>query len=400
MFKNLQLSWSQLKTDMSFSALVAGFIVVLVGMTSSAVLVFQAATAAGVGPREASSWMGSLCISVGLLGLVFSLKYRTPVLFAWSTAGAALLASSLSAFNVNQAIGAFLVSAVLVFICGVTGIFEKILSRIPLTLAAALLAGVLMNFALNTFLAVKTQPLLIGIMFVSYLVGRKYAQRSTMLIVLIASVLVASFSGLFEFEKIKLTWTEFYFTAPTFDLQSLLSLALPLFIVTMASQNLTGISVMRSHNYDTPVSTLMSWSGFVNILIATLGGFSISLAAITAAIAMGPECHSSPQKRYVAGVFAGLLYVIVGIFAGTVTSIFAAFPAEMVMGIAGLALLSTIAASLQKALSVDSEKEAAFITFVITASGLSLFGVGSAFWGICGGAVTLAFLRWGTSRTA
>lgn len=384
---------AQLKEDASLSAFVAGIIVPLVGMTSSAVLVFQAARAAGADPGQASSWLGSLCVGMGILTIFLSVKYRAPVLIAWSTPGSALLVTGLLGVSLPEAIGAFIFSAVLIFLSGITGIFERLMNRIPMALASALLAGALLHFVVDSFLGFKTQPLLMGIMLLSYLFAKKSWPRSVMMIVLVSGIAVSSGLGLFHFEQVHLSPTLWQFTVPAFSPKVLLSLGIPLFIVTMASQNLTGITVMRANGYHTPISPLLSWSGFVNILTAPFGGFAINLAAITAAIAMGEECHPRPQKRYFAAVVSGVIYIFIGIFAATVTAVFAAFPSEMILGIAGLALLGTVANGLHRALANETEKDAAFITFALTASGLTMFGIGSAFWGVIAGIISQAILQ-------
>jgi benzoate membrane transport protein len=380
--------------DASISGLTAGFIVTLVGMTSSAILVFQAALAAGVSSQDASSWLGSLCVVVGVLTIALSVYYRAPVLLAWSTSGAALLTTGLVGVPLSDAIGAFVFSAALIFLCGITEVFAKIMNRIPLTLTAALLAGVLLHFALDAFAAFKTQSLLIGFMFLAFLLSKKFWPRMTMLAVLITGTLVAGMTGILHVDQIEFSLTHFQFIVPTFSIPVLLGVGLPLFTVTMASQNLTGITVMRANDYDTPISPILTWTGLGNLITAPFGGFAINLAAITAAIAMGPESHPRRDRRYFTAVVSGVIYIIIGLFAGAVTSVFAAFPAEMVVGIAGLALLGTIGISLQSALVHDpAERDAAFLTFVVTASGLSIFGVGSAFWGLIVGVAALLLFK-------
>lgn len=392
MLKKFSSDLKQLLKDASLSGLVASFIVVIVGMTSSAVLVFQAAESVGLSPQAAGSWLGSICIIIGLLSIGLSFYHKTPVVMAWSTAGAALLVTSLVDVPLSDAIGAFVFSALLIFLCGITGIFEKLMNRIPITIASALLAGVLLHFALDTFVAITKQPILIGVMLVTYLVSKRFSPRLTMLMVLITGTLTASLIGELHFENVQITLTQFYFTLPTFSASALLSIGIPLFVITMTTQNLTGITVMRANGYKTPLSPLLTWSGAANIIGAFWGCFAVNLAAITAAIAMGPEAHRNPKKRYFAALMSGFIYLILGLMAGTVTSIFAAFPKEMVVAIAGFALLSTILSCLQTAFSKDNEKEAAFLTFIITASGVTIFGVSSAFWGlIVGGVVQFIF---------
>ncbi len=383
-----------LKNDASVSAFVAGLIVVLVGMTSSAVIVFQAAQAAGVTASEASSWLGSLCIGMGILTLGLSIYYKSPVLIAWSTPGAALIVSGTAGLSINEVIGAFTFSAFLIFLSGVTGFFAKIMNRIPVAIASALLAGVLLHFSLDSFIAFENQPMMVGLMCLSYVVGKRFLPRFTMMIVLVVGVVSAVAIGSLHIENVHLVATNWRFVMPEFSWKVLLSLGVPLFVVTMASQNLTGFTVMRANGYETPVSPLMSWTGFINMLTSPFGGFAINLAAITAAIGMGPEAHPNFQKRYFSGVVSGLLYIFIGIFAGAVTSVFAAFPKELIMSIAGLALLTTISSALQKALAYEHHKEAAFITFAVAASGVTILGVAAAFWALIAGTLTQIILNY------
>lgn len=375
--------WIQdFRSDFSVSAVIAGLIVVLVGMTSSAVIVFQAAQAYGASATDAGSWLGSLCIGMGLLTVGLSFYYKAPVLMAWSTPGAVLLVAAAPGFSLQQAVGAFFICSLIVFLFGATGWFEKIMGRISVSLTSALLGGVLLHFCLDLFGALKVVPLLVGLMFVVYIAGRRSASRFTMLYVLLAGCLAASALGLLKFSEINLSVTRFHFVQPEFSWAAFISLTIPLFVVNMASQNLTGISVMRAHHYQTPISASLTGLGLMNIFTSVFGGFSLNYAAITAAIAMGPDAHPDRNRRYVAAVVSGLIYILIGFFAGTVTSIFAAFPKEMVTAIAGLALLGTVSSSLEKALSHPDDKEASFLTFVTAASGLTIFGVSSAFWAI------------------
>jgi benzoate membrane transport protein len=378
---------TQLKKDFSLSATIAGLVAVLVGMTSSAVIVFQAALAFGASASEAGSWLGSLCIGMGILAIYFSMKYKAPVLIAWSTAGGVLLVTGANGFSMSEAIGAFLVSAFLILLCGITGLFEKIMDRIPVPLTSGLLAGVLVHYCLDAFHGFTNSPYLIGGMFVAYLAGKKFWPQLTMMLVLVTGILVAALSGNLKFTDVAFELVQFKAVMPALSVQAILSLALPLFIVTMASQNLTGISVMRAYQYQNPISPLITGNGAMNLLTAFFGGFAINLAAITAAIGMGPECHPDRDKRYVSGVLSGLIYIMIGVFAGTVTSLFAAFPKEMITAIAGFALLGTVASGIEKALSSAVHREAAFLTFVVAASGLSFWGIGSAFWAVLVGLI-------------
>jgi benzoate membrane transport protein len=303
--------------DLSASAVVAGFVTVLVGFASAAAIVFQAAGAAGASAAQVSSWKLALGVGMGLTCILLSLRYRVPVVTAWSTSGAALLVTSAAGLSIEEATGAFLVPAALITLVGFSGWFERAMDRIPVPIASGMLAGVLLR----------------------------------------------------------------------------LGVALPLFVVTMASQNVPGVAVIRASGYTVPISPIIGWTGLANLALAPFGGFTLNLAAITAAICMGREAHEDPRRRYVAAMAAGLFYAVVGIFGATVVALLTAFPPELVAAIAGLALLATIGNGLALAVGGENQREPALLTFLVTASGLTLGGIGSAFWGLAAGVVTLAILR-------
>ncbi|MDH2435790.1 benzoate/H(+) symporter BenE family transporter [Pokkaliibacter sp. MBI-7] len=381
--------------SLSLTTVVAGFIAVLVGFTSSAVIIFQAASAAGASPAEVSSWLAALGIGMGVTSIGLSLRYRMPVLTAWSTPGAALLVTSLAGVPMSAAIGAFVFSAILITLCGVTGLFEKMMDRIPKGLAAAMLAGVLVHFGLNVFSAMQTQLLLALAMFVTYLIAKRVTPRYAIILVLAIGVIIAGAKGLLHFDNVTLAVAQPVWTTPTFDLTTLIGVGIPLFVVTMASQNVPGVAVIRASGYNMPISPLITWTGIASLVLAPFGGYALNLAAITAAICMGKEAHEQPEKRYMASIWAGFFYLITGVFAATIAGLFAAFPKELVLTIAGLALFTTISNSMAMAMHDDRQREPALITFLITASGLTLFGIGSAFWGLIGGVLAMLVLNWG-----
>lgn len=382
--------------DFSLSTVAAGMIAVLVGYASSAVIVFQAGIAAGATPLEASAWLGILCVSMGALTVILSLKYRIPVMYAWSTAGGALLIGSVEGIPINETMGAFVFSSFLILICGVTGWFEKVMNRIPVALASAMLAGVLLHFALDVFIAMKSQMTLVFSMFAVFVLGRRYFPRYNVVVVLLVGMMVAWLQNLFHFQPMDFSVMRPAFVMPAFNIATLFSIGIPLFVVTMSSQNLTGISVMKAHGYRPKVSTLISWSGFINLLVAPFGGFTLNLSALTAAICMGPESHPNPDKRYTAAVTSGFIYIVLGIYSGVIVGIFTAFPKELIMAIAGLALFGTITSSLVSAVDKTHDREAAMITFFVTASGVTLLGVGAAFWGLVAGTLASFILNFKT----
>jgi len=380
--------------DFSLPALVAGFVTVLVGFTSSAVIVFQGAQGLGASPAEIASWMWALGLGMGITCIGLSLRYRVPVVTAWSTPGAAMLISSASGATLPEAIGAFILSATLIVIAGFSGLFERAINRIPSALAAAMLAGVLLRFGLELFAAMRSQFALAFTMFAVYLLMRRLQPRYAVVATLATGIAISAVLGLLNFGEVRLAVAEPVWTTPVFSLGALIGIGLPLFVVTMASQNIPGLSVLKASGYSVPVSPVIGWIGVVNLLLAPFGAFALNLAAITAAICMGREAHEDPAKRYTASVAAGGIYLLVGIFGATVTAVFAAFPRELVVTIAGLALLGTIGNGLAAAVSSERDREPALVTFLVTASGFSAFGIGAAFWGLVAGVFALGVLRW------
>ena len=382
--------------DFSLSAATAGFVTVLVGYTSTVAIVFQAASALGATPEQISSWMWALGLGMGLCTLLPSLWWRQPVMVAWSTPGAAVLATAAASggFTLAQAVGAFMVCALLIILFGVTGWFERLMGRIPMPIASALLAGVLARFGLDAFVALKSDFVLVLAMLVAYLIGRRLWPRYAVVGVLTVGTLIAAASDRLHLGGVSLSLTVPVFVAPEFSVAAIVSLALPLFVVTMASQNLPGVAAIRAAGYVMPLSKIITITGVGTLLLAPFGAFALNLSAITAAICMGREAHEDPARRYVASVVCGLLYCLVGLFGAAVTGVLTAFPRELVVAIAGLALLGTIGGGLAVAMKDDAHREAALITFLVTLSGLTLAGIGSAFWGVVAGALALVVQQW------
>lgn len=374
-------------------ALSAGFVTVLVGYTSSAAIIFEAARSAGASQAMIASWLMALGIAMGITCIGLSLRYKVPVVTAWSTPGAALLITSLSGVSMAEAIGAFVFSAALIVLAGVTGWFEKALNRIPLPMAAAMLAGILVKFGINVFAAMQGELTLVLAMFVAYLLARRLLPRYAIVLVLLLGCVIAANLGLLQLGEVTLALATPVWTTPQFNPGVLLGVGLPLFMVTMASQNIPGVATLHANGYRPPISALMTGTGVVNLLLAPFGCFAVNLAAITAALCMGRDAHEDPARRYLASVAAGAFYLLLGIFGATVGALFAAFPKALVLAIAGLALFGTIAGGLATAMKDDAMREPALITFLITASGVSLAGIGSAFWGLLGGVLALLILN-------
>ncbi len=366
----------------------AGFIAVLVGYSSSVAIVFQAALAANASAAQLTSWMWALGIGMGLSCIGLSLLWRAPILTAWSTPGAALLATSLHDIGMAQAIGVFLVTSALITFSGISGLFHKIMGLIPRPLAQAMLAGVLLRFGMDLFVSMQTRPLLVLMMFAIFILARRFLPRYAIAATLLAGVLFVVFYDGISLTELSFSLALPVWTSPQFSFSAAIGVAIPLFIVTMASQNVPGLAVLQANGYGrVPSSPIITATGVTGLILAPFGGFTFNLAAITAAICMSPDAGNNPDERYKAAVWAGIFYLCTGIFGATVVAVFALLPSELIAAIAGLALLGTIAVSINDALLKPQQRDAAIITFLATASGLSLLGIGSAFWGLVLGGV-------------
>lgn len=380
--------------DSTPSAVVAGFVAALTGYTSTLVLMFQAGQAAGLSAGQISSWLWALSIGMAICTIGLSLRYRAPIVVAWSTPGAVLLISSMPGVSYPEVIGAFVVCAVLLAVLGLSGAFERVMRHLPASLASALLAGILFRIGSEIFIAAQTSTLLVLAMFFSFLICKRLLPRYAVMIALLVGGVVAGVQGMLDFSQFELQVAVPVWTMPSFSLSAAISIGIPLFVVAMASQNIPGIAVLRADGYDVPPSPMIATTGIASLLLAPFGSHGINLAAISAAICTGPEAHEDKHKRYTAALWCGLFYGIAGIFAATLAALFAAFPSALVLSIAALALLGSIGNGLAQAMNAPAERDAALITFMITASGMTLLGIGSAFWGLIGGAVTLLILNW------
>jgi benzoate membrane transport protein len=381
-------------TDTSLSAVVAGFIAMMTGVTSSLVLMFQAGQAAGLTPAQISSWIWALFMGMAVCSIGLSLRYRSPITVAWSTPGAALLITSLGGVAYPEAIGAFITCAVLVIICGITGSFERLVKRLPTSLAAALLAGILFKIGSEIFVAAQHRTGLVLGMFFTYLIVKRYSPRYAVLVTLLVGVALSAMLGLLNFSGFALEVAMPVWTTPSFSVAATVSIGIPLFVVAMTSQNMPGVAVLRADGYQVPASPLITATGVISLITAPFGAHGINLAAISAAICTGPHAHEDHNKRYTAAIWCGIFYAIAGVFGATLAALFAAFPKELVLSIAALALFGSIINGLTVAMNEPKEREAALITFMVTASGLTLFSIGSAFWGIVAGVLTLVILNY------
>jgi len=380
--------------SLTFPTVLSGFVAVLVGYASSAAIIWQAAAAAGGTPTQIAGWMTALGMGMGISTLLLSWWYKAPVLTAWSTPGAALLATSLQGVTLAETIGIFIFANALILLCGVTGLFARLMKIIPHSLAAAMLAGVLLRFGLQAFSNMDGHLVLCGSMLLAWLAAKALAPRYAIVATLLVGAAVAGLNGDVVTEKLTLTLVMPQFIAPSFTLTTLISIGIPFFLVTMASQNAPGFATLKASGYPVAVSPLIIATGGLALLLAPLGVYSICIAAITAAICQSPDAHPDPDKRWLAAAAAGVFYLLAGVFGGSITGVMAALPLSWIQTLAGLALLGTISGSLYQALHNERERDAAIVTFLLTASGVTLGGIGSAFWGlVAGGMCYLVLLR-------
>ena len=375
-----------------FPTLLAGFVAVLVGYASSAAIIWQAAAAAGADASQIAGWMTALGLGMGVSTLALTLWRKAPILTAWSTPGAALLVTGLQGVTLSQAVGVFIFANALIVLCGITGIFARLMKIIPHSLAAAMLAGILLRFGMQAFASLQGNLLLCGSMFAVWLLCKVWLPRFAVVAALLAGGAVAGFSGEVTTSQIAFSFVAPSWIAPEFTPALLLSVGVPFFLVTMASQNAPGFATLQASGYRVPVSPLIVATGGLALLLSPFGVYSICIAAITAAICQSPEAHPDPQKRWLAAAAAGVFYLLAGIFGGSITSLMSALPMAWIQMLAGLALLGTISGSLFQALNQESERDAAVVTFLVTASGVTLGGVGSAFWGLVLGGVSYVLL--------
>ena len=368
--------------DWSFSATVAGFLAVLISYSGPLVIFFQAATAAHASPGLIASWVWAISIGAGISGIVLSWWLKVPVVTAWSAPGTALLVTLFPAMPLSQAIAAYLTSAVVLFLIGISGYFDKLIRHIPKGIAAGMMAGILFQFGVNTFKSIAVLPLLSVIMIVTYIVFRKILPRYAIVLVLLIGALIAMLTGVLNLSTVELHVTTPVWTAPEWTWQSTLSFTIPLIIVSLTGQFLPGMAILKLSGYQTPAKPILAVTGIASLLVAFFGGITIVIAAITAALCIGKDAHEDADRRYIAGIANGVFYLIGGLMAGTIVALFTSLPKEFVAVLAGLALLGAITTNVLAVVQEEEHREASMITFLATASGMTFSGLGSAFWGI------------------
>jgi benzoate membrane transport protein len=387
--------------DASLSAVVAGVVAVLVSYTGPFLVVLQAAANAGLTVAETTSWVWAISVGSGLTCLVLSWATRQPVITAWSTPGAALLVTTLGGYRFSDVIGAYLVAGVLAVVLGFSGLFGRLLALVPRPLLSALLAGVLLPFVLRAALAVGASPVVAGGLVVAFLVGRRVVPRYAVLSGLVVGVGLAIATGELGNPHVTLSLDGPHLTAPTFSLGAVVGIGLPMLLVTMASQNAPGLTVLRNDGYEPRDRLLVGSTASAWVLLAPFGAHAINLAAITAAICTGHESHADPRRRYVAGISCGALYLALGAVSSGLVALFVAIPPDLVAALAGTALLGALLGSTKDAFSGGpGTSEAALVTLAVTASGVTALTIASPFWGLVAGAGAYAVLHVGRRTPA
>lgn len=373
--------------------IVAGLISVIVNYGGTFILVFQAAKVAGLSPELTASWVWSISIGVGVTGLLLSWRYQEPIITAWSTPAAAFLVTALATTPYPQAIGAYMISAAAFVALGLSGYFEKVIRLIPSGIASGLLAGILLQFGIGAFGGASIDPLLVGLLIAGYVVLKRFSARYAVVGILVLGLVLLLVQGRVDLSGFHLQFAVPVFTMPEFSLNALLSVALPLLLITLTGQYMPGMLVLRNDGFKTSANPIVTVTGLGSLLMAPFGSHAFNIAAITAAIATGKEAHEDPSKRWIAGIAAGVFYVLVGVFGVTLAAVFMAFPATFITMLAGLALLGTIGGSLAGAMVDPTSREAALITFLASAANIKLFDIGGAFWGLVIGLVAYIVLN-------
>lgn len=376
-----------LKNDWSISATVAGFLAVLISYSGPLIIFFQAAQRAHVSTDMMVSWIWGISIGAAVSGIYLSIKYKTPVITAWSAPGTALLVTLFPNVSLNEAVAAYITSAIVIFLIGVTGYFDKLLKWIPQDVAAGMMAGILFQFGIGLFTASDSMPFIVFSMLIVFLIAKRLMPRYTMIWVLAAGVLLSLILGKMNPVDVSFNLAIPQWISPEWTWNSTLNLAIPLILVSLTGQFLPGMAIMKLSGYDTPAKPIITVTSIASLAVACVGGITIVLASITAALCMGKDAHELKEKRYIAGIANGIFYILGGLFAGSIVMLFSLLPKELVAALAGLALLGAIATNISVAMKNDNQRDAALITFLATASGMHFLGLSSVFWGICIGVI-------------
>ncbi|MBP6563478.1 MAG: benzoate/H(+) symporter BenE family transporter [Neisseriaceae bacterium] len=383
----------QLRQDVSASAIVAGFLAVLISYSGPLLILFQAATVAQVSTEMMTSWIWGISIGAGLTGIWLSWRLKVPIITAWSAPGSALLVSLFPQLTLGQMVGAYLTAAVLLGLIGLSGYFDRLMRLLPKGVAAGMMAGILFQFCSLAFQTTTTMPFLAFTMLAVYLLARRWQPRYAIVWVGAVGVALVSILGLTDWGSMRLVWSTPQWITPEWDWASTLSLALPLLVVSLTGQFMPGIAVLHLSGYQTPARPTLIVSSLSSMAVACTGGITIVLAAITAALCTGEAAHENPDRRYIAGIANGVFYLLGGCFAGSIVLLFTALPSALVALLAGLALIGAMGSNLGIMMAEAEDREAAVVAFLVTASGMVVWGLGAAFWGIVLGCLASVLLK-------
>lgn len=386
--------------SLSVSHIAAGLTAVVVGYSSAVVLVIEAARMAGASPDMVVSWLFALGIGMGLSCIVFSLRYKIPVVTAWSTPGAAFLLSAAAVFPLREVIGAFVIAGICTLACAQSRALTRLITAIPTNIASALLAGIVLPICLNIFADVTQAPLITAVFIATYVIAGHLIPRYLMLLLLVLGVGCSVWLGDLSALNWQVSVAAPVWVSPDFSVASAISLGFPLFIITMLSQNVPGMAILKSYDFKPDHKTVLSGLGGLQIALGPFGGFAFNYAAITAAICMGEDAGDKREHRYLAAVVAGCAYIGLGLAAGLVVMLFTSMPEVVIHLLAGLALLGTLQSALLNSMVQERYRKAALMTLVCTASGMSLFKLGAPVWGLGLGLLMLMLERTRYKKTS
>lgn len=365
----------------------------LVSYGSAAVIIYQAAQSFGATHEQITSWFTIIGLVCGVSTGYFSVRYRVPIMLAWCTPGAALMVG-LQNVSLAQATSGFMLAGLLMWVVSACGLFDRLVKLIPATLASAMLAGILVNFGSRVFQAMQAQTALVGVMLTVYLLSKIRFAKYSMLLMLLSGLVFVHGAGLIDTGQIVVYPPTLVWVSPEWHWGNVIGVGVPLFIAAFATQNVPGVAILRAYGYVVPTKPIMNASGILTVVFAPLGLFMSNLAAISAAICMGSDVDKDPERRYLANVVLAILYVLCGLAGGMMVSLFAALPKELLVALAGIAIFGTLQTNLIAAWQDETTREASLITLLASASGLSLLGISSAFWGLVFGVLVYHLNCW------
>ncbi len=374
---------------MRSSVIASAVVAAIVGFGGTLALIIAAAQALGATQAQTASWVTALCLAMFISTGFLSWRYKMPIITAWSTPGLALIGAS-TGFTMQQGVGAFIVTAIAIIITGLVKPVSGLVSKIPASIASGMLAGVLFAFLIGAARTIPVDPIFVLPLVLLFFVIRLFNPAMAVLAVLFGGILFAFLSGRVASVP-DISLSTLTLIMPVFDTRAIIGIALPLYLVTMASQNLPGFAVLRAAGYEPPTAAALQVTGLLSLLTAPFGAHTSNMAAISAAICTGPDAHPDPAQRWLTGPFYALSYLILAIFGASLVALFAVLPAPLIALVAGLALIGAFANALTIALKNETERLAAVVTFAVTASGISIAGIGAAFWALVAGLLVVAF---------